>query len=139
MVRPENFEATVSKMAAALGITFCPPYENREAGVLVAVNWEAGIELLTPLPTEAGKQAAAILEQKGEGWLSVVFGVGDLDHTGDRMQRLGHQLQARFSTLKGDEPWFGQFSRLDEAIYDPAAFGGLPMTFSMIEEKVGKA
>ncbi|MGB8363183.1 MAG: VOC family protein [Rhizomicrobium sp.] len=135
IVRPENFEATIAKISNALQIAFYGPFEREDLGLRVAVALDAGIELITPLSTDENNPAVVSLNKFGERWVSVVFGVRDVDETCDRLEKLGHAPQIRHSGLTGVEPYLDRLTRLDEARFDADLFGGLPIVFATIEER----
>jgi hypothetical protein len=138
LVSPENFDAAVSRMSIALQTAFYGPYNREDLGIRVAVAWDAGVELLTPLEGEKGDPYRALLAQRGELWMSVLFGVRDTEATKARMTGIGHSPTIEFSGISGVEPWLERFTRLDEVAYDPSVFGGLPMMFCTIEERDGE-
>ena len=138
LVRPENFAEAVSRMSIALQAAFYGPYNREDLGIRVAVSWDAGVELLTPLEGEKGEPYRALLEQRGEHWMSVLFGVREVEETKARMTGFGHSPTAEFTGLSGAEPWLERFTRLDELAYAPSVFGGLPMMFCTIVERDGE-
>ena len=77
-----------------------------------AVAWEAGIKVVAPI-----KEEGAIFEhlkQRGEGNMSLVFGVDDLDTACGRAKDAGLNVGGEIGLL-GDEPWADQFSLIREA------------------------
>lgn len=136
IVRPENFESTIAKLSNALQIEFYAPFERKDLGLRVAVALDAGIELVTPLSTDENNPAVISLNKFGERWVSVVFGVRDVDETCERLQKLGHAPQMRHTGLTGVEPYFDRLSRLDEATFNADLFGGLPIIFATVEERI---
>ena len=76
-----------------LGAEFAPENEDGEAaafGVRVAMAWESGIELISPLP---GVQSPVRdeMEKNGEGIKGIVFAVDDADHAMSQGSALGLQ------------------------------------------------
>tara|TARA_B100000214_G_scaffold361689_1_gene325350 strand:- start:337 stop:786 length:450 start_codon:yes stop_codon:yes gene_type:complete len=74
-----------------LGAEFAPENEDGEAaafGVRVAMAWESGIELISPLP---GVQSPVReeMEKNGEGIKGIVFAVNDADHAMSQASALG--------------------------------------------------
>ena len=76
-----------SKLLAA---TFHPVHDADAAahGIECAIAWDAGIELVAPLP-ERPSFVRNHLEKKGEGLLGAVFAVEDVDATRDAAEELG--------------------------------------------------
>jgi hypothetical protein len=139
IVHPENLESAISRMSIALQAAFYGPYDRTDLGIRVAVAWDAGVELLTPLEGDMGEPYRVLLAQRGEHWMAVMFGVRETEDVKARMQRIGHAPTIEFSGISGVEPWLERFTRLDEVAYDPGVFGGLPMMFCTIEERDGEA
>ncbi len=76
-----------------LGAEFAPENEDGEAsafGVRVSMAWEAGIELISPLP---GVQSPVRdeMEKNGEGIKGIVFAVDDADHAMSQGNAMGLQ------------------------------------------------
>jgi len=100
-----------------LGATFHPAGEEDAArfGVRVAISWDAGIELVSPLP---GRESpvARFLEERGEGLMGVVFAVDDLGEARRRAEEMGvpvwHELD--YSQEEIDRRLQGRFSRYRE-------------------------
>jgi hypothetical protein len=132
-VRPENLESAIAKLSMALQTAFYGPFDREDSDIRVAVSWDAGIELITPI--SAANPLHAHLERCGEGWFTVLFGVRDVDDTCERLKRLGHEPVARYSGISGVEPWVDRFERFDEAMFEPSLFAGLSMGFATAEER----
>jgi hypothetical protein len=89
--RPENIEANVAmleKMADAKLTRF----DRHDMGFSMFISWEAGLEVVTPMPeamTEFAQMLRDWLDARGEGVMSVVFGVKDLDKHKARLEGQG--------------------------------------------------
>ncbi len=99
--------------------------EDAEAfGVEVAMAWEAGIELVAPLP-ERPSQVRAFLEKNGEGLMGAVLAVEDVDASRAAAEELGvrvvHSLD--YSKDQIDRHLQGRFEKYKE--YFLAADGPL--------------
>jgi hypothetical protein len=105
----------------------------------IAVSWDAGIELVAPLSMEDGGSIAERIKQSGEGWVSVMFNVRDLDETCERLKGFGYEPTYLNSGLTGIEPWMDRFARIDEASFDPSLFGGLYIRLVTVEERTDDA
>lgn len=127
-VKQDNFENVIQRMSLALQTAFYGPFDRPEQNIRVAVSWDAGIEVITPLSAET--------EVTEEGWITVLFGVRSLDDVCERLKPFGHEPRARYSGISGVEPWLERFEFLDEAMFEPQVFGGLPMGFIAAEERV---
>ncbi|MEM7286822.1 MAG: VOC family protein [Actinomycetota bacterium] len=74
-----------------LGAEFAPESDDGQAasfGVRVAMAWEAGVELVAPIP-DVASAIRDELEANGEGVKGVVFAVADADVAGERAASLG--------------------------------------------------
>lgn len=86
-----DFEAGKRFFEQLLGATFAPENDDGQAasfGVRVAMAWDAGVELVSPLPG-APSGIRDDLEANGEGVKGVVFAVPDVDAAKDRAEALG--------------------------------------------------
>lgn len=86
-----DFEAGKRFFEELLGAEFAPENDDGEAasfGVRVAMAWDAGVELVSPLP-DVDSPIRAELEANGEGLKGVVFAVPDADASKDAADRLG--------------------------------------------------
>jgi hypothetical protein len=138
LVRPENFHNAISRMSQALRTAFYGPFDRTDLGLRVAISMDAGIELITPLSNADDNPFNATLKERGEHWMSVVVAVRNLEDVCNRLGELGHQPHRILRNIPGEFPPGGlpfadRFSRLDEVIFDPAAFGGLLVVVAAIE------
>jgi methylmalonyl-CoA/ethylmalonyl-CoA epimerase len=77
-----DFEAGKQFYERLLGATFESIDDGGESaafGVQVAMAWEAGVELVSPLP-DVPSMLRTEMERNGEGLKGVVFAVDDCDH-----------------------------------------------------------
>ena len=103
--RPENLEANIAqleKLADAKLVRF----ERADMGFIMYLNWEAGLEVVSPLPERTAFNALLHdwLDTRGEGVMSVVFGVRDLDAHKARLERLGFEVGPVMDDHP-DSPW----------------------------------
>lgn len=132
LVHPENFDSYVHKFSNLLNITFDAPIYNESAGLMAALAWDSGIELVAPTRQE-GRFWEKLL-RCGEGSITIVFGVSDLDEALERVKVKGvksHEWQ-----FTQDTPWLSRFRLFREAKLE--AFGpefGLELTLSQIEPR----
>lgn len=101
-----------------LGATFAPENDDGQAasfGVRVAMAWDAGVELVSPL-ADAPSAIRDDLEANGEGVKGVVFAVPDLDAAKERAETLGlptyYSLDFDQATI--DAKCEGRFTRFRE-------------------------
>lgn len=142
LVRPENFQTAISAMSQNLRTAFYGPFDRPDVGIRVAISMDAGIELITPLSDNENDPIFAVLQERGEHWMSVIVAVRDLDDVCNRLSELGHEPVASYLNIPGEFPLGGppfadQFTRLDEVSYGPEAFGGLSVVVAAIDEREG--
>ncbi|WP_280424724.1 VOC family protein [Nocardia carnea] len=123
MVRPENFEATTERMAKLLNLKFEGPYDLADLGTKVVVDYGAGIEFITVTDPTIATAQAAFLEERGEGFYRLVFGVDDLESSLDRAAEDGIGILYRYDGLTVDPEWKNRFSKIDEAILEDPSPG----------------
>lgn len=116
VVKEENAHKLADRLSAALGITFAEPLVNEAHGLLIIVSWEAGLEVMAPT-REEGLYWERI-QRYGEGTVSIVFGVADLDDGAQRARDNGVEVMAE-AKLNGNEPWLDRFSTFREARLGP--------------------
>jgi hypothetical protein len=91
--RPETLAANTARLAELSGAAF-QSFVRADMGIVITVSWEAGLEILSPLPERTpGNQALHDhLDAHGEGIFAVVFGVGDLEGKAARLEAHGHAV-----------------------------------------------
>lgn len=112
IVYRENVEAYVKKFSAALGIEFDEPAIVESTGVIAALSWDSGLEILAPLKEEGRYWDR--LQKYGEGSTIIVFGVKDMGAAQQRARDAGVDVGFEVK-LGGTEPWFDRFSTFKEA------------------------
>jgi hypothetical protein len=104
-----------------LGLTFAD-IALPDLGVRVLIDWEAGIELVSPVPGSAEAAAAftTFLETQGEGIYSIVMAVEEVDGPEAVAARYGAQVAYRQHREVGS-------LTIDEVMLAPVH--GMPITF----------
>ncbi|MGV0849017.1 hypothetical protein [Mycolicibacterium phlei] len=119
-VAPER-QATVTEMFTGLGFHFNAG-ELTELGVSVQLDWDGGLELISPIPgsdAEVAGKVTEFLERHGDGVYTVVLKVPDAGAAESLTGRYG-------STTRFEQHFAGEGTYLDEI--DLSVFG-LPLTF----------
>jgi hypothetical protein len=103
--RPENLEANVAVLEN-LADAKLTRFERKDMGFVMYISWEAGLELVSPMkePTAFNKMLHDWLDTRGEGVMSVVFGVKDLDKHKARLEALGLEAGPLMDDHP-DSPW----------------------------------
>ena len=104
----ENLEENLAALEARADARLLR-YRHEENGYVMCVNWEAGIEVLSPLPgrTDYNAMMHDWLDTKGEGVIFVAFGVADLDKHAARLKALGIDVGPHFED-RAETPWRDQ-------------------------------
>lgn len=113
-------QVAVAKMFTELGFTFNTA-ELAELGVTVALDWDRGIELISPMAGSTAPVAASVndfLNRNGDGVYTVVLRVPDATRAESVAERYG-------STVRFRQGFEGEGSYLHEI--DLSVFG-LPLT-----------
>lgn len=134
-----DLEQAKSYYTALLGASFHEAnWTGASFGIQVAISWNAGIELCAPIP---GKESECfltpLLEQRGEGVLSVVFDVDDADEGLARAKSMDIQTTnaVDYTQKEIDKYLDGLFSRYKEYFLNTGAQRGYGITLGQIEAK----
>lgn len=114
-------QAATAEMFTELGFTFNAA-ELTELGVTVALDWDRGIELISPVPGSTAAVAASVnefLDRHGDGVYTVVLRVPKASAAEKIAERYG-------STTRFRQSFEGEGSYLDEI---DLSVSGLPLTF----------
>jgi methylmalonyl-CoA/ethylmalonyl-CoA epimerase len=113
-------QAAVAQMFGELGFSFNAA-ELTELGVTVALDWDRGIELISPVPGSTASVAASVnefLDRHGDGVYTVVLRVPDAAEAESVAERYGSATRFRQS-------FDGEGSYLHEV---ELSVSGLPLT-----------
>ena len=113
-----DFEEGKEYFEKLLGAEFAPENSDGEAasfGVRVAMAWDAGIELVSPLP-DTPSQIRADMEKTGEGVKAIVFAVEDASGSMEEGKSLGMEpyYSLDYSMKQIDEKCEGRFDTYKE-------------------------
>lgn len=88
----KDFDGAVALYSELLNTTFYPLAIAEGSGVRVALSYDAGIEIASPL-TESNQPTALGLSQfikeHGEGLYAVVFSIDDVEQARDKAEKMG--------------------------------------------------
>jgi 4-hydroxyphenylpyruvate dioxygenase-like putative hemolysin len=117
---PQEQLPDTTQFFSELGFRF-QTIELEDVGLRVLLDWDGGLELVTPLSADddGGNPVAQFLQQNGPGVYSVVIRVGDAPAAEQVAQRYG--AQTRFHQHRGGDGY-----ELDEI---EISVLGLPLTF----------
>ena len=101
-VAPERHDS-VAQMFTDLGFVL-QPAELTELGLRINLDWDRGIELISPLPGATSNVASSVndfLAMKGDGIFTVVLHIPDATAAESVAQRYGSEIRFR-QKLEGD-------------------------------------
>jgi hypothetical protein len=110
VVSAASFENCLERLTRALEARFVRA-EREDLGLLIAIDWDAGLEILAP--TGPASPLWDRLQTHGEGQITIIYGVKDLDAAASRAKAAGFGLGAEIGLI-GGEPWAAQFDVLRE-------------------------
>ena len=121
-----------------LGATFHPANDEEAAalGVRVAMSWDAGIELVSPIP-DRDSFVKQIIDTRGEGVLGVVFCVDDVDQAREVAEKRGIAIwhTVDYSQEQIDKHLQGRFKKYKEYMLSPEGTFGAGPVIGQIELK----
>lgn len=139
MIAVHDIEKSKELYRNLLGATFHDAnWTGEPFGILVAIAWDAGIELCAPMPgREADSAVSHFLAAHGEGVMNVFFGVKDGDAAMARARDNGfgavHSLD--YTQEEIDEHLGGFFRRYQEFMIDSYARCGFAISLARIDSK----
>ncbi|OBH80954.1 hypothetical protein A5682_14100 [Mycobacterium mantenii] len=119
-VAPER-HAKTTQMFSDLGFVF-DPLQLAELGLDIHLDWNRGIELISPIPGSTGEVASSVnefLKRHGDGVYTVVIGVPAAETADAVAERYGAATRFR-------QHFEGEGTYLDES---DLSILGLPLTF----------
>jgi hypothetical protein len=113
--RPETLNANVAELEKLTGAKLVR-FERKDMGFVMCIDWEAGLEVVSPMrePTDFNQGLYEWLETRGEGVISVVFGVRDLEKHKARLEGLGVPVGPLMDDHP-DSPWHDKINLLERA------------------------
>lgn len=139
MIAVHDIEKSKQEYRDLLGATFeDADWTGEPFGINVSIAWDAGIELCAPMKgREADSAVSQFLAHKGEGIMSVFFGVDDGDEASARAQALGYGCVNALDYTQDeiDRHLAGRFSRYQEFTLNSSARLGYSVTLARLDEK----
>ena len=105
-------------------------------GIEVAMSWDAGIELVAPLP-DRDSHVKSFIEQQGEGLMGVVFAIDDVEESREQAEKLGAQIwhALDYDQDEIDAHLQGRFTKYKEYMLSPKGTCGVGPVIAQIEPK----
>jgi 4-hydroxyphenylpyruvate dioxygenase-like putative hemolysin len=114
--RTENQRAYVEQLSKLCQVRFHGPVDKQDRGARLYLSWASGLEVVAPLAGNPNGQALRDhLERHGEGLMSVVFGVPDIEEAQKRAASLGY-APSDIIQNQGDEPYAHETETMKEVV-----------------------
>jgi hypothetical protein len=131
---PENLERYVALLSQLGDTRFDGPHGKIEAGIYIALSWETGLEIVSPIPGATGRlvDRARNLLKPGEGVYAVLYGVPDLEPAVARARAVG--CTPTGLVIGGGDPtvpWVGKYKVFHEI--DVCKFMNTDFLYCMVE------
>lgn len=140
VVAVEDLDEAVAMYSRLLGATFQDASTGAENfGVRVAISWDAGIELCSPLPGK-NSYVRQIIDKYGEGLVGVVFCVDDVEEAYSRAREMDLTVLATIDYDQAiiDQQLQGRFRKYKEYMFGGDRLRGVGMIVGQIEPKEGE-
>jgi len=137
IIAVKDLDKAVDLYTKLLGCTF---EDQREAakdhGVQAALSWDAGIEMVAPLPGVESAVTMAI-EQQGEGLMGVIFDVEDVEESRKVAEELGIAVigEVEFNEEQIKQYHHGRFKKYKEYYLNPENTHGVFIELAQIQPK----
>ncbi len=139
MIAVHDMEKAKQQYTDLIGATFLDAnWTGEPFGISVSIAWDAGIELCAPLPgREQDSAVSQFLAHRGEGIMSVFFGVDDGDVAINRATDQGYSCvnALDYTQEEIDQHLAGLFSRYQEFNLDSYARCGFAVALARIDGK----
>ncbi len=134
----KDLEKGIDFYAKLLGATFheATAKDVVTLGIRVAMSWDAGIELVSPIP-DRESFISEFLEQRGEGLMGVVFAVDDVEEAHKAAQALGVGVwyTVDYDQEEIDRNLQGRFTKYKEYMLDADTSYGVGPVIGEFETK----
>lgn len=137
VIAVKDLDKAVETYSKLLGGTFQDVSAGADSyGIRVFINWEAGVELCSPLPGR-NSYVEQIINKRGEGMMGVVFCVDDVDQAHDRAKELGIGVVALIEYDQGyiAQHFGGRFKKYKEYMLKSSDLHGVGAIIGQIEPK----
>lgn len=139
VIAVKDLDGAMATYSRLLGATFHDASAGAEPfGVRVAMSWDAGIELCSPLPGR-NSYIEQIIEKQGEGLVGVVCCVDDVEEARSRAREMGVPVLATidYDQKTIDEQLQGRFKKYKEYMLGADQLCGVGVIIGQIEPKEG--
>ncbi len=134
----KDLQKGIDTYSKLLGATFHSANAEDAAkfGIEVAMSWDAGIELVAPLP-DRESHVKNFIKQRGEGLMGVIFAVDDVDDAKGAALALEAQIwhELDYDQAEIDTHLQGRFTKYKEYMLSPEGTCGVGPVIAQIEPK----
>lgn len=139
VIAVHDLEKAKRQYSDLLGATFMnADWTGEPFGINVAIAWDAGIELCAPTPgREEDSAVSPFLAHRGEGVLTVCFGVNDADAAHKRASAHGYGCvnALDYTQEEIDQHLGGSFSRYQEFFLNTHSSCGVGVALVRIDPR----
>ena len=135
-----DIQAAVKLYSELTGCRFfrAGPAVTEPSGLSVAASWEAGMEIVAPIPGRDTAPAQAVrrfLDTRGEGVFAVVMEVDDLTAADKLGTEKGFAIAQRihFTDEQLKAELGGKFTRFEETVFDAVDDLGFFLTYNLLQ------
>jgi methylmalonyl-CoA/ethylmalonyl-CoA epimerase len=114
-LEPENVASAATTFGQLLDIDLEGPVERAGTGLVIYVDWDAGIELMAPTDPSIAREQRQFLDEHGEGVFRICFNFPDRDEALDRATSMGIEVKSRFDVLDLFPHWRNRFDLVLES------------------------
>lgn len=131
----KNLDEAVARYSRLLGATFSliPRETSERFGSLVAISWDAQLELVAPIPGVEGRG----LLNKQEGFMGIIYNCDDVEAARAISAEMGGEVIATIvmNQQQIDRHLEGRFSYFVEYAINPSVTDGVPSALAQITAK----
>ena len=137
VIAVRDLDRAVHFYSDLLGATFHDASVGAERfGIKAALSWDAGIELVAPLPGRDSVISRSI-EEQGEGLRQVIFAVDNVDETRAKAEEMGIGVVQTIELTEDElrRYFHDMFGKFKEHVLNPADICGAQLVVGQFDRK----